>query len=104
MSHYKRDIRALLKKFPDGLTALELSQFMELGRSNNVSAALRDMGDAYIDRWVKKATGQWAPVWCVVDVPEHCPRPDYSDAHKRRLTRTLNDRTQSEQGRAHSSC
>ena len=34
------------------------------------------MPDSYIDRWTGPHRGQWAAVWCVVEVPENCPKPD----------------------------
>jgi len=34
------------------------------------------MPDSYIDRWSGPHRGQWAAVWCVVEVPEDCPKPD----------------------------
>ena len=100
MSKHKREIRAILNKFPDGLTALDISRFMELRDSTNVTGTLRKMEDAYIDRWEKKRTGQYAAVWCLATIPEDCPRPDISESHKRRLERTQCQTTKSTTQRA----
>lgn len=67
------------EQYADGLTSAQLS--LLVGSSpKRVNDALRIMPDAYIDRWVKSvaANGQtrrYAAVWCVVEVPEHCPKP-----------------------------
>lgn len=87
MSRYRTEARELLKKFPDGLTASDIAKFMELNSATNVTTALKSMGDAYIDRWEKRRNGNLAAVWCLASVPEDCPRPDYSESHKRRLRR-----------------
>jgi hypothetical protein len=42
-------------------------------------AVLRSMPDAYIDRWQTRGDKKYlSAVWCVVEVPEHCPRPEKS--------------------------
>lgn len=104
MSKYKTAIRAVLKKFPDGLNAAEIQRFIEAKHSTSVITALKDMGEAYIDRWEKRATGQLAAVWCLADVPEHCPRPDYSPAHQKRLTKVNYERTYNKSNTEHCSC
>lgn len=91
MSKYKTKVRELLKKFPDGLTAMEIARFMELQSSTGVITALQGMGDAYIDRWVRRSTGQLAAVWCLADVPEDCPRPDVTERHARKVALRLTD-------------
>lgn len=75
----RRDvIRELLRKHPDGLTDKEVIK--RAGIRLNLDKArrlLENMGDAYVDRWVPGSPKfPWRPVWCVVDVPPHCPRPD----------------------------
>lgn len=71
-------IRQMLRLFPDGMTALELSKQIGVG-TESITPSLKAMPDAYIDRWTKKSRGPYAAVWCVVDVPPHCPRPTEID-------------------------
>ena len=66
-------IRMVLQKYPDGLTVVEIVERTEKER-RAIYRALLDMPDAYIDRWTSHRK-QWAAVWCVVVVPENCPKP-----------------------------
>jgi hypothetical protein len=72
-----RDLRAILRSHPDGLTVRELADMT--GRENgNVAKYLGFMPDTYIDRWEgpsKKYHGQYAAVWCIVVPPDNCPHP-----------------------------
>ena len=72
-SHPK--IRRLLRQYPDGLTAKEIAERLEK-RHDTIYAALQNMPDTYIDRWLKAAY-QSPPqaVWCAVVPPENCPKP-----------------------------
>jgi predicted Zn-ribbon and HTH transcriptional regulator len=72
-SHPK--IRQLLRQYQDGLTAKEISERLEK-RHDTIYAALQNMPDTYIDRWLK-AEQQLPPqaVWCAVVPPENCPKP-----------------------------
>jgi hypothetical protein len=68
-------IRALLRKYFDGLSVSDICA--KTGIDERVArACLKRMEDAYIDRWILGAH-QRPPeaIWCVVDVPEDCPRP-----------------------------
>ena len=68
-------IRELLLRHSDGLTTPQIQSL--IGKSRNfVHMALRAMPDAYIDRWERTDKGQWAAVWCVIEKPEDCPRPE----------------------------
>ena len=68
-------IRTALRAAPDGLTTTELSVLSEVTYST-VYKALTLMPDAYIDRWQRPLRpGRMQAVWCVVEVPENCPRP-----------------------------
>lgn len=67
-------IRQLLRKRVDGLTAHEISELTGLHVAN-VRTSLQAMPDAYTDRWQPARRGQFARVWCVVQVPENCPHP-----------------------------
>ena len=69
---YPARIRKILRDHPDGLTVASLCKKLNVERnSKTVYDALHRMPDAYIDRWLNN----WVRVWCVVKVPEHCPRP-----------------------------
>ena len=72
-SNHQR-IRDYLKD-SDGLTTRQL-QFRTEIEQRTLCKSLKSMPDAYIDRWTGPHRGQWAAVWCVVDVPEDCPKPD----------------------------
>ena len=70
-------IRMVLQKYPDGLTLTEVVERTEKDRGA-VTRALKEMPDAYIDRWMPyKGSGPcpWQPVWCVIVPPENCPKP-----------------------------
>lgn len=68
-------IRALLKKHPDGLMVSEIAKELNL-QHRATTVALKSMLDTYIDRWVKLRGCPLAAVWCVIEVPEDCPRPE----------------------------
>jgi hypothetical protein len=70
-------IRMLLQKYHDGLTLLDISNYLNMNYTNT-GRSLEKMPDAYIDRWtskVGKGRGKWSAVWCVVVPPENCPMP-----------------------------
>jgi predicted transcriptional regulator len=70
----QQKIRALLRKYPLGLTPMEIAE--ETGMHvSNVRTALRSMVDCYVDRWQPGKRGQFEKVWCAVYVPEDCPHP-----------------------------
>jgi len=82
MYSYNKQVRAALKAHPDGLTAVQLHQMIEApeGRMRSV---LKTMPDAYIDRWVYRGTQKHLnAVWCVVPVPENCPKPEKTPGTK----------------------
>ena len=58
----------------DGMTTKQLSQLVD-SCPRDITRSLKTMPDAYVDRWTGPERGQWAAVWCVVDVPEDCPKP-----------------------------
>lgn len=67
------NIRMLLQKYPDGMTATEIAERLDKHRSH-IRRALLEMPDAYIDRWTS-CKSHWAAVWCVIVPPENCPKP-----------------------------
>ena len=68
-------VRAMLKKSEDGLSPKELSEITGISR-DHLYKVLDAMPDAYIDRWTfPHGSGHPTAIWCVVDVPENCPKP-----------------------------
>ena len=74
MNTHHQKIRDLLKN-SDGLTTKQLQYRLEVDQ-RTLCKSLKSMPDSYIDRWTGPHRGQWAAVWCVVEVPEDCPKPD----------------------------
>ena len=69
-------IRAVLKAYPDGLTALSVSVKVQKPRVG-VRKMLSIMPDVYIDRWIRaRGRVKYTPIYAIVDVPENTPRPD----------------------------
>ena len=69
-------IRDVLKNNPDGLTAKQIHTITNIDKES-IRVALKNMPDVYIDRWLKAKQGlREEGVWCVVEVPEDCPRPE----------------------------
>jgi len=58
----------------DGMTTKQLSLLVD-SCPRDITRSLKAMPDAYVDRWTGPERGQWAAVWCVVEVPEDCPKP-----------------------------
>lgn len=78
---YPVRLRKILRAHNNGLSVAEICAALNVERgSKTVYAALHRMSDAYIDRWEPSCTStgrnrMYRAVWCVVEVPEHCPRP-----------------------------
>ncbi|MBW8463687.1 hypothetical protein [Acidovorax sp.] len=70
----RQTIRDLLRG-TDGATVTEIACKTALTASAAIKS-LNSMPDAYIDRWQPAGPRRYAAVWCVVDVPAHCPRPE----------------------------
>ena len=68
-------IRALLREYTDGLSVSDICVRTNIDE-RVARTCLKKMADAYIDRWLGGAH-QRPPeaIWCVVLVPEDCPRP-----------------------------
>ena len=92
-SHPK--IRQLLHQYQDGLTTKEISERLEK-RHDTIYAALQNMPDTYIDRWLE-AQQQLPPqaVWCAVVPPEDCPKPRPKNVRPTKL-RSMEPRNLSE--------
>jgi hypothetical protein len=84
-SHPK--IRQLLHQYQDGLTAKVISKRLEMKHATTY-AALQNMPDTYIDRWLE-AEQQLPPqaVWCAVVPPEDCPKPRSKNDRPTKLRR-----------------
>lgn len=69
-------IRAILREHTDGLTIKQLVELIP-ATQGPTRIALKNMPDAYIDRWVKADApkSKYEAVWAVVVPPEDCPRP-----------------------------
>jgi hypothetical protein len=69
-------IRAILREHTDGLTIKQLVELIP-ATQGPTRTALKNMPDAYIDRWVKADApkSKYEAVWAVVVPPEDCPRP-----------------------------
>jgi hypothetical protein len=74
MTQLQAKLRALLRGH-EGMTTKQLSYRTDSGM-RDITRSLKVMPDSYIDRWTGPERGQWAAVWCVVDVPEDCPKPE----------------------------
>jgi hypothetical protein len=69
-------IRSVLKNNPDGLTAKQIYSITNISR-DSITKALKAMPDVYVDRWLGARQGvREGGVWCVVEVPEDCPKPE----------------------------
>lgn len=69
------EVRKILIDNPDGMTATELSDLMEINLNVTIRA-MKAMPDVYIDRWIKKLGAKtYSAVWCRGDIPENCPKP-----------------------------
>ena len=94
MNSSHQRIRDYLKD-SDGLTTRQL-QFRTEIEQRTICKALKSMPDAYIDRWTGPHRGQWAAVWCVVEVPEDCPKPDEKNMEASQIQTQRADRARSD--------
>jgi hypothetical protein len=76
MYSYNKEVRQALRDNPDGLRVAEI--VVATGApENTVNRLLRNMPDAYIDRWVHRGTQKHlSAIWCVVVPPPDCPKPE----------------------------
>lgn len=66
--------RELLRNNPDGLTARQLNEILNMDNMPHMYRVLKSMPDAYIDRW-QRTGKRLSAVWCVVVPPPNCPKP-----------------------------
>ena len=71
-------IRDTLKQHPDGLKSSDISKLTGID-NRVVNKALESVFGVYVDRWEKSLPrNTLAAIWVVVDVPENCPKPNYT--------------------------
>ncbi len=71
-------IRDTLKQHPDGLKSSDISRLTGIDK-RVVNKALESVFGVYVDRWEKSThRNTLAAIWVVVDVPENCPKPNYT--------------------------
>jgi len=76
MYSYNEDVRRVLRDNPDGLTVEQIVALIA-APNNTINRLLKNMPDAYIDRWQRRGVKNYmSAVWCVVVPPENCPRPN----------------------------
>jgi len=70
-------IRSLLKNGKnEGMSVNEIEAKTGFNQVT-LRKCLNRMPDAYIDRWFyPHGCGHPTAIWCVVDVPENCPKPN----------------------------
>ena len=67
-------IRSLLRECDDGMSVNEIEAKTGIDQ-DIVRKCLNKMPDAYIDRWIIGKSIPPTAIWCVVNVPEDCPKP-----------------------------
>jgi hypothetical protein len=71
-------IRDTLKQHPDGLKSSEIAKITGID-IRVVNKALESVFGVYVDRWENSTyRNTLAAIWVVVDVPENCPKPNYT--------------------------
>ena len=82
-------LREILLGYEDGLTINDLIVKTCLDGSN-LRRALADMDDVYIDRWIASQYQKPAQaVYCIVKIPEDCPKPAKEPNEKRTYNRRV---------------
>jgi len=80
MYSYNKKARQALRDTPDGLTVAQVASLIN-APNKTTNRLLRNMPDAYIDRWQKIGIKNYfAAVWCVVVPPENCPKPNSKES------------------------
>ncbi len=87
MYSYNKAVRKVLRAHPDGLSCSEINKFVG-APEGRILSVVKSMPDAYIDRWQTRGTKKYlSAVWCVVEVPENCPKP----ATRKQIEQTRRD-------------
>lgn len=87
----KRVLEYLAMKGEDGATTEEIARECDLRgyRAHNV---LVEVYGIYVDRWVMGPSGKYEAVWCLAEVPDHCPVPEVVSDGKVKAKRADVDR------------
>ena len=70
-----QSLRELLKQHPDGLDIGTIANYLDREPAS-IRKRLKEMPDAYIDRWMRPVGNPPSAIWCVVVPPTDCPRPE----------------------------
>jgi hypothetical protein len=70
-----KSIRTLLQQALDGLDVGTIANVLDREPSS-IRSRLKQMPDAYIDRWIRQNGHAPMAIWCVVIPPENCPKPE----------------------------
>jgi len=88
-SKIKPNLREILHGYEDGLSINDLVAKTSLDGSN-LRRVLADMDDVYIDRWsVSQYQRPAQAVYCIVKIPEDCPKPAKEPNEKRAYNRRV---------------
>lgn len=88
-SKTKSTLREILHGCEDGLTINDLIAKTGLDGSN-LRQVLANMDDVYIDRWLASQYQKPAQaVYCIVKIPEDCPKPAKEPNEKRAYNRRV---------------
>lgn len=68
------DIRALLNRHPNGLTAHQVAAKLDKDYEV-IRQAMRQCFGVYVDHWAEATYGSWSAVWKIVRVPKNAPNP-----------------------------
>lgn len=76
MNQSEKKVLAVLAEHQDGLTLRQLHRLASTSSLRYTQLAVERMFGVYVDRWGWDDKRQrYEPVYCLVDVPEDCPRP-----------------------------
>lgn len=76
MNQSEKKVLAALLEHSDGLTLSQLHRLAKTSSLRYTALAVESLFGVYIDRWEwSDKAMDYDPVYCVVDVPENCPKP-----------------------------
>lgn len=70
-----KDVRELLRENPDGLSLSDIQKHFNAD-IENVRKLVKNLPDAYLDRWEEAPRMQYRAIYCVVIPPPDCPHPN----------------------------
>ena len=77
MAKRQREVRALLRNYPGGLTTRQISDMLAID-FRVAHFCLKAMVDTYVIGWTS-GKGRPCALWAAAVVPEDCPRPPKSE-------------------------